>query len=159
MKAIRFLNYLKENRFTLGAVESVTGGLFAAELCDIPGASAVFRGSLVTYANEVKIDVLGLDYRLIDQYGVVSREVAKAMAERGAQLLQCDICVSFTGNAGPQTLNNLPVGRIYMGIRFRDKTNIYELQLGGSRNRIRRRATELAREEIARLVARDPKKS
>ena len=95
------LKELSEKGLTLGSIESMTGGLFAAKFCEVPGASKVFKGSVVTYATEIKEKVVGVREQTINDFGVVSEEVACEMAECGRKLLNVDICVAVTGNAGP----------------------------------------------------------
>ena len=121
---------------TLGSVESFTGGLFAREITKVSGASHFFKGALVTYASEEKNRILGISYDVIDEYGVVSREVAAQMASNGQKLLNVDYCVSFTGNAGPTAMEGKPVGLIYIGIAIYDKVEVYEFQLSGDRDTI-----------------------
>ena len=100
-KAKSVLKALEEKGLTLGSVESLTGGLFASTICSVPGASKVFKGSFVTYATSKKTDFLNINKDFIDKYGVVSKEVAREMAIIGRHGLEVDVCVSFTGNAGP----------------------------------------------------------
>ena len=121
---------------TLGSVESFTGGLFAREITKVSGASHFFKGALVTYASEEKNRILGISYNDIDQYGVVSREVAAQMASNGQKLLNVDYCVSFTGNAGPTAMEGKPVGLVYIGIAIYDKVEVYEFHLSGDRDTI-----------------------
>ena len=127
---------------TLGSVESFTGGLFAREITAVPGASHFFKGALVTYASEEKNRILGISYQDIDQYGVVSREVAAQMASNGQKLLNVDYCVSFTGNAGPDAMEGKPVGLVYIGVAIYDRIEVYELQLSGSRDDIQKEGVE-----------------
>ena len=97
----KLLETYKNKGLTLGSVESMTGGLFAAKFTAIPGSSKVFKGSIVTYATEEKINIVGVKKETVEKYSVVSEEVAKEMAEKGRELLNVDVCVSVTGNAGP----------------------------------------------------------
>lgn len=126
-----------ENKLTLGSVESFTGGLFASTITDIPGASQFFKGSLVTYATEEKIKLLGIKKELVDTYGVVSSECAVAMAEHGRKKLGVDVCVSFTGNAGPSAMEDKPVGLVYIAIAGPKGTKVARVQLALERNIIR----------------------
>ena len=120
-KAKKVLSILEEKGLTLGSVESLTAGLFASTICSIPGASKVFKGSIVTYATSLKTDLLGIDKNLIDRVGVVSKEVAREMATRGREKLNVDVCVSFTGNAGPtKEEGKAPVGRVNMCVSTRE---------------------------------------
>ena len=123
---------------TLGSVESFTGGLFAKEITAVSGASHFYKGGLVTYATEEKNRLLGISYDIIDQHGVVSREVAALMAANAQKLLNVDYCVSFTGNAGPEAMEGKPVGEVYIGIAIYDKVEVYEFHLEGDRKTIQK---------------------
>ena len=114
-KAKKVLSSLEKRGLTLGSVESLTAGLFASTICSVPGASKVFKGSFVTYATSMKIDFLNINKAFINKYGVVSKEVAREMAIIGRHGLEVDVCVSFTGNAGPtKEKGKAPVGRVNM---------------------------------------------
>lgn len=129
---------------TLGSVESFTGGKFASEITSVSGASHFFKGSLVTYATEEKNRLLGVSYNDIDQYGVVSKEVAAQMASNGKKLLNVDYCVSFTGNAGPEAMEGKPVGEIHIGVAFIDTVQVHSFQLEGTREEIQNQAIGIA---------------
>ena len=137
---------------TLGSVESFTGGLFAREITAVAGASHFFKGALVTYASEEKNRILGISYQDIDQYGVVSREVAAQMASNGQKLLNVDYCVSFTGNAGPDAMEGKPVGLVYIGVAIYDRIEVYELQLSGSRDDIQKEGVKNALEILEKKI-------
>ena len=143
---------LREYGRTLGSVESFTGGLFAREITAVPGASHFFKGALVTYASEEKNRILGISYQDIDQYGVVSREVAAQMASNGQKLLNVDYCVSFTGNAGPDAMEGKPVGLVYIGVAIYDRIEVYELHLSGSRDDIQKEGVKNALEILEKKI-------
>lgn len=134
------LKKLENKGLTLGSVESFTGGLFATELTDISGASRVFRGSIVAYHNELKQDLLKITSELIEKHGVVSDVCALELAIQGLSLLKCSICVSFTGNAGPDVLENKAVGLYYIAVASSVKTKVYEFNSVLSRNDLRHEA-------------------
>lgn len=114
-KAKKVLSSLEKRGLTLGSVESLTAGLFASTICSVPGASKVFKGSFITYATSMKTDFLNINKSFINKYGVVSKEVAREMAIIGRHGLEVDVCVSFTGNAGPtKEKGKAPVGRVNM---------------------------------------------
>ena len=136
MNVVTINKLFREYGRTLGSVESFTGGLFAREITKVSGASHFFKGALVTYASEEKNRILGISYDVIDEYGVVSREVAAQMASNGQKLLNVDYCVSFTGNAGPTAMEGKPVGLIYIGIAIYDKVEVSEFHLSGDRDTI-----------------------
>lgn len=125
---------------TLASIESFTGGLFASEIVKKPGASSFFKGSIVVYSNEIK-EKLGIDV----SNGVINKETALAMALAGKKFFNVDYCVSFTGNAGPSTMENKKVGLVYMAIN--DK--VYEKQFRfKNRNWIRKKSVKFILKKI-----------
>ena len=103
---------VRQKGWTLCSCESCTGGLFASRLTEVPGVSAFFKGAVVTYWTAMKIDVVHVNPAILDQYGVISEQTAKAMAEQCALLMNCDMAVAFTGNAGPDVMEDKPAGMI-----------------------------------------------
>ncbi|MFV0394211.1 MAG: CinA family protein [Coprobacillaceae bacterium] len=134
---------IKTNK-SISSVESFTVGKFASLLGEIPDVSKIYKGSLVTYQNETKERLLNISKDVIEQHGVVSKEVASLMCIHGKQIIDTDICVSFTGNAGPSSMEGKAVGCVYIGIIMDDKVRVYELQLDGSRKEIQEQALEFA---------------
>ena len=120
---------------TLGSVESITGGLFAAKVTSKPGASSYFKGSVIAYDNTIK-EKLNID----TSRGVVNKEVALAMAKAGQDFLGVNICVSFTGNAGPKTIENDYIGKVFIAIN----EQVYEKQFYGSRLEIQTQCVDFA---------------
>lgn len=139
---------LIERNISISSVESFTVGNFAATLGSIPGISKVYKGSLITYQNETKERLLSISKDVILKHGVVSKEVASLMCINGKQILNSDICVSFTGNAGPEPMEGKPVGLVYIGIIFHRKVRIYELQLSGNREKIQKDAIDFVISKI-----------
>ena len=139
---------LIEQKLTIATAESITGGLVAKMITDVPGSSDILKESFVTYAIEAKIKILGVDKNIIDNYGVVSKEVAEDMAKKLKKLTGRDICISTTGNAGPTVCDDKPVGRVYVGIYFKDDLKVYELNLSGERNDIRQQTADFIFENI-----------
>ena len=139
----------REKGRTLGSVESFTGGRFASEITSVSGASHFFKGALVTYATEEKSRILGISYKDIDEFGVVSKEVAGQMASNGKKLLNVDYCVSFTGNAGPEAMEGKPVGEIHIGVAFYDSVQVHSFNLEGSREQIQLKAINIAFDLLA----------
>ena len=123
---------------TVGFAESLTGGLISSSVVAVPGASAVLKGSIVSYTNEVKENVLGVSPDIISAHTEVSAECAKAMAEGAKSVLGVDLAVSVTGIAGPTgELPGKPVGTVYMGYCFRDISGALRLNCEGDRDTIR----------------------
>ncbi|MDR1795395.1 MAG: CinA family protein [Erysipelotrichaceae bacterium] len=143
--------FLKENHLTIAAMESFTGGLFAAQMTAIPGCSSVFQGSLVTYNDQAKIHLGQIDPQVIKQYGAISKECARDMANQARALYDADIGVSFTGNAGPDGQEGKPAGLIYMAIASKHRVQVFEDQLKLSRNALRQRAVKSCCERILEI--------
>ena len=148
------LNLLKEKGLTLGTAESCTGGLIAKLITDLPGASAVLKGGVVSYTNEVKAGVLGVPQKMLDQYGAVSPQVAEAMARGVKKVLGCDIALSATGVAGPDPDDRgNPVGLVYLGLAYGEDCIVQEYHAGkGDRDRIRRLSSGTALDMVRRYL-------
>ena len=132
---------LREKGLTLSAAESCTGGLVAKRITDLPGASAVFRGGVVSYTNDVKAQVLGVPEELLEAFGAVSEPVARAMAERCRMICGSDLAVSVTGVAGPDTDDRgNEVGTVYIALASAEGTVCQKLSCGKGRGRDRVRS-------------------
>ena len=144
---------LRERGLTLGSAESCTGGLIAKRMTDLPGSSAVFRGGVVSYTNAVKEGVLGVPHALLEEYGAVSEPVARAMAEGARRVLGCDIAVSTTGVAGPDSDDRgNPLGLVYVAIATPEGTRVRELHAGSGRERVRTAAAHNAFDLVRRYL-------
>ena len=105
---------LTQTGLTIAAAESLTGGLVCSALVDVPGASAVLRGSVTAYATELKAQVLGVDAARLASVGPVDAQVAQEMADGAAQLLGADVAVATTGVAGPGPADGHKAGTVYI---------------------------------------------
>lgn len=151
------LTLLKAQGLTLGSAESCTGGLIAKRMTDLSGASAVYRGGVVSYTNAVKHGVLGVPQPMLDEYGAVSEPVARAMAEGARNVLGCDLAVSATGVAGPDSDDRgNPVGLVYVAIATGEGTQVRELHAGTGRERIRTLAAHHAFDLVRRYLTHLP---
>ncbi|MEN9647021.1 MAG: hypothetical protein RL238_3690 [Actinomycetota bacterium] len=126
------LQLLRERGHTLGLAESVTGGLVAGRITNVAGASEVFRGSIVSYASEVKFDVLG-----VPEGPVVSEAAAAAMAVGAQRVLGASVGLALTGVAGPAEQDGMPVGTLCVGIAIGDAVTTRTLRLPGLRDQMR----------------------
>ena len=126
------LGRLRERGWSLGCAESVTGGLVGARLTAIPGASEVFRGSIVSYATEVKQRVLD-----VPPGPVVSEIAALAMAEGARRVLGCDVALALTGVAGPDEQDGMPVGTLCVALVWPDGAESRTFRLPGQREQMR----------------------
>lgn len=142
----------KQKGLTLCSLESFTGGKFASEITSIPGASKFYKGAIVTYATEEKVNLLQIDQSRVDTYGVVSNEIALDMCTHGRVIMNTDVAVSFTGNAGPDAMEDKPVGLIYIGICTASIARVYCYQLKGSRSEIQAKAIEYASIHLETLL-------
>lgn len=136
---------------TIAFAESCTGGMLTKLITDVPGASAVLKGGVCAYANDVKHGVLGVPQAYLDRYGAVSRPVALTMARGVRELLHTDLGVGTTGIAGPASDDTeKPVGLVYVSLALPGgRYVVRELHLTGSRDEIR---TETARLALALVL-------
>ena len=151
MKVEQVNKHLREKGLTLGSVESFTGGLFAQQITSVSGASKFYKGGYITYATEEKINLIYVPKEEIDAHGVVSKEVAYHMANNARQLLKVDVCVSFTGNAGPEAMEGKPVGEVHIGIATQQSAQVYSLLLKGNRNEIQQQAVDFVLDKLLLL--------
>lgn len=137
---------------TLATAESCTGGLIGGAITAVSGSSKVYKGGIVSYTNEVKCAVLGVNAETLNRYGAVSAEVAKQMAEGVKKLLLADVAVSVTGLAGPggDDYGN-PVGTVYIGYSDDRITACKKFLLMGDREEVRRQAVEHALKMILEM--------
>ena len=147
---------LTEKKCTLAIAESCTGGRVAQRITSLPGASAYFKGSMVSYATETKIEVLKVSKELIDTHSVVSAEVAKAMAENVKKLLKTDFAIATTGNAGPSKGDSdADIGTVFIAIATPSGVYAKEFKMGNHRERIVQKtvnkAFELLQKEILKF--------
>ncbi len=129
---------------TIGCAESLTGGALGAAIVDVPGASTVFRGSVVAYASDVKVSVLGVDAELLARSGAVSEAVALAMAHGARTVLGTDVGVSTTGAAGPTPHDGAAVGTVWVAATSPWGTRARVLSATGDRAAIRAAAVRAA---------------
>ena len=140
---------------TLSTAESCTGGAIGAALTAIPGSSEIFKGGIICYTNEVKIQQLHVDAKLLDRVGAVSTEVAEAMASGVRKLLNTDMSVSVTGLAGPggDSFGN-PIGTVYIG--YADSVRCFArlYNFSGDRETVRRDAVNAALDLLLEMCLR-----
>lgn len=138
----------------IATAESCTAGLLAARLTDLAGSSAYVAGGVVAYANEAKVELLGVDAALIDEHGAVSQEVAEAMAAGALRRFDADTAVAITGIAGPGGgTADKPVGTVWFCVMLADGTTVIRsLRLPGARSDIRERSTTVAMHLLRRTL-------
>jgi len=144
---------LAARQLTLACAESCTGGMLTSAITDVAGASAVLLEGAVTYANEAKVNRLGVRPETLAKHGAVSRETAAEMAEGIAKTAKADVGISTTGIAGPGggTVDK-PVGLVYIGLSYQGKTDVLELNLSGNRQKVRERTVVCALDMLRKAV-------
>lgn len=130
------IDLLRKKNETLASAESITGGLIASSIIDIPGASDVIHESYITYSNETKNKLLNVSYETIEKYDVVSRQVLKEMLDGLYEKSKANLCIATTGYAH--------LGHVFVGILYNGKYLLKEFQFNGDRNRVRLRAKNRA---------------
>ncbi|MBR4172467.1 MAG: CinA family protein [Kiritimatiellae bacterium] len=143
--AAELLSRCRSANLTIGTAESCTGGLIATLITAVPGASDVFRGTVVSYATDVKQSVLQVSAEILDTQGPVCLDCAIAMAKGVRELLKTDWAVSVTGFAGPAGGNeNDPVGTVYFGVASSSHSRGCRQIFAGDREEVRIRAAQYA---------------
>lgn len=144
---------LTKGNFTLATAESFTGGKIAQEFTAIPGASKYFKGSIVSYATQAKINVLQVDPKLINTHGVVSKEVALAMAQNVKRIMGADFAIATTGNAGPTKGDiNVAVGTVFIAISTPKTSFALGFNMGNHRTRVVQKSVNKAFELLYKEI-------
>ncbi|GAA3376021.1 CinA family protein [Streptomyces racemochromogenes] len=143
------LRMLAESDQTLAVAESLTGGMVAAELTAVPGASRAFRGSVTAYATELKHRVLGVDAELLAAEGAVNAQVAEEMAAGVRRVLGASWGIATTGVAGPDPQDGQPVGTVFVAVAGPGARKTARLRLNGSRAEIRRESVRTVLELLS----------
>lgn len=144
---------LKELQLTVTTAESCTGGLIAARLVNVAGASQVFGRGFVTYANEAKEEELGVKHETLQQHGAVSKQTVKQMARGAAAHGKADVAIAVTGLAGPDGgTKEKPVGLVYVGIFYKDKVYWQEFHFKGNRSTIRELTVVNSLQNVLRVL-------
>ena len=139
------ISKLTDEGRTLSTAESCTGGLLGKLLTDIPGASNAYKGGVISYVNEVKHRILGVEQETLDVCTAVSRETAHETAKRTHKLLKTDVGVSTTGLAGPDgDGTGRPIGLVYVALDMEGFSYCRELHLKGDRAEVRAQAAHEA---------------
>ena len=145
----RLGSHLKKKGLSLATAESFTGGQIARQIIGVPGASSYFKGSVVAYATDVKIQVLEVPTELVERYSVVSEEVAVAMAKNIRAMMQTDFAIATTGYAGPgKGDSDEEVGKVFIAISGPEKSYATAYQMGKNRERITQKSVNKSLEMI-----------
>lgn len=139
--AARLIDALLRRRWKLAVAESLTGGMVGRLVTTVPGAGDVFRGGIISYMDEVKRDLLGVDSDLLRERGAVTAECARQMARGALERFGADLAVATTGFAGPTAPEGMPVGLVFVGVATRGHDEAHEFRFDGSREDIRRQSS------------------
>ena len=150
--AAKVIDLLRGRSESISCAESITGGALTSALVSISGASDVLLGSIVAYSKEMKINQLGLSAELIDEKGLVSKEVALEMAKGARQKLGSSWAISSTGSAGPRALDGSSPGEIWIAIVGPDRQESVKLSLNGARQEVINGAVESALTLLERIL-------
>lgn len=155
--AQRIIELLRDTNKTIVTAESCTGGLIAATLTDIPGASAAVHGGYITYSNTAKSRMIQVPSRLIHDYGAVSNQVARAMADGARNTARVDIAVSATGIAGPDGgTEKKPIGLVYVAVSTDLATVVIEHRFGDiGREEVRKATVKAALDLVMQVMSSD----
>ena len=153
--AAQVVGLLAARHQTVGTAESLTGGLIAATLTSVPGASAVFAGGIVAYSAELKAGLLGVPAGLLAEVGTVHQDVALAMAGGARRRLGVDLAVAVTGVAGPDPVGALPPGTVHAAVSSATRDWQLALRLAGDRAQIRNETVAHALRLLASALAED----
>jgi nicotinamide-nucleotide amidase len=143
--ALEIGDLLRKYKLTMGAVESATGGLISHMITNIPGSSDFYQGSITSYSNEIKMNLVGVKKETLEKFGAVSAQTAEEMAAGGRKALCVDICVADTGIAGPTgATKGKPLGLFYIGLSTKDGTFNRKHLFTGNRELNKQQAAETA---------------
>ena len=151
--AYELIQKLSQRHLTISVAESLTGGLVAASLTQIPGASAVFKGGIIAYGDEIKQKVLKVDSALITKFTSISEPVAQSMATNVREIMNTDIGIATTGVAGPDKSDGFAPGIVFVAISIGDHKICQKLELVGDRTQIRDQSVnEIFKLTLSQLV-------
>ena len=149
----KIVKRLAENHLSIAAAESCTGGLVAATLINVPGASDVLEESYITYSDAVKHKVLGVSEETLQKHTAVSKEVAEEMVRGVTKVAGTNVGISVTGIAGPGGgSEKFPVGLVYIGYKINDFVKVMRYVFSGDRSEVRMHAVETALQELDRFT-------
>jgi len=153
-KEIQLGNLLRKRGLTIAVAESFTGGLIGHVITNAPGSSVYFQGGVIAYANEVKMDILGVSEQTLIKYGAVSRETVLEMARGVRAALNTDIGISSSGIAGPDGGSaEKPVGMAWIGLSVLQSEAAEQFVYSGDRLQIKEQATQAAIQRVIDFLA------
>ncbi len=150
---VELLTLARQKKITLGFAESCTGGLLSAQFAALPGVSEVYHGSIVSYSYQAKVDLLKVNWDLLQQEGAVSEKVAIKMAAGAREVLRCDWSVAVTGIAGPGGgLPDKPVGTVWFAVHGPRLAEAQKKFFQGDRKHIQFQSVQFAAEFLLKTI-------
>lgn len=146
MSAKEVVKLLSKEKLMIATAESLTAGLLASKIAEIPGVSKTLRGGIVAYQNEIKQGVLGVNKETLKTYGAISEQTAIEMAQAAARIFKSQVGVATTGVAGPKESEGKPVGTVFIAVCINGVGVAEKFHLTGSREQIRQSTCALALE-------------
>ncbi|UDM31719.1 CinA family protein [Lentilactobacillus laojiaonis] len=150
--SMNVVQLLTNKKLTITAAESLTGGAFQTAITSVSGASKIFYGGYVTYSNEAKHELLKIDNQIINKYGVVSKEIAMEMAKNTMNLMKTDLSISFTGVAGPESLEGNPPGTVWIGLAYKELLIANCYHFIGNREQVRKQSVDTGMQLIIKTL-------
>ena len=149
----KIIKKLLKRNITISIAESCTGGLLSSKFTSVAGISKIFNMGLITYSNKSKSSLLKISQNDLKKYGAVSHQTAAFMVKNLQQLTKSKLCISTTGIAGPSGGTKAkPVGLIYFGIKYRNKTIVLEKKFKGSRTQIQQKTVKAIFATLEKLI-------
>ena len=149
----KIIKKLLKRNISISVAESCTGGLLSSSFTSVSGISKIFNVGLITYSNKSKSSLLKISQNDLKKYGAVSHQTAALMVKNLQKITKSRLCISITGIAGPSGGTKVkPVGLIYFGIKYRNKTIILEKKLKGSRMQIQQKTVKAIFAELEKLI-------
>jgi PncC family amidohydrolase len=153
-----FFQMMSEKKYHVSTAESCTGGMLSARIINVSGSSSIIEEAFITYSEDAKMKVLGIQEKTLKKYGVTSIECAGEMARCLKKLTDCELCVSITGIAGPAGgTEETPVGTVCFGICFHDACLTFKEWFPGDRLSVRKKAVSFALSESIFLLKNENK--
>ncbi|MDV2580668.1 competence/damage-inducible protein A [Alkalibacillus haloalkaliphilus] len=148
----QLIHLLTKHEMTLSACESITGGQFASTIIANEGVSQLFKGSIISYTDEMKEEIVGIPHHLLQNEGAVSEACAKSMADNTQRMSGSNLSISFTGVAGPNEVNGYEPGTVFIAINYNGETKCEHYHFSGDRNQIRDEAVQAGLKQLILML-------
>ena len=149
----KIIKHLIKNNISITTAESCTGGLISSEIVKHSGVSSIYSGSIISYSNEIKHKLLGVEERILEKYGAVSKECVEQMSYGVQKIFEADISIAVSGIAGPDGgSKEKPVGTVFIGVLYKNKLQIEKNLFKGDRIKVQQSTKNRAFEIVEKLI-------